>query len=278
VHDRIEARVQARVAKDRVAARMRDWEAYRMRNEVEVSVWKRMMDCALSLVWPGKWDIKVGAFMVNNVRDSIEDSAEKSVQAYDNAGKLAYYRFLHEVFEKNGVIHLALLNEMVSGYHLGREEAWLVRKPIILERDEAGRFHSDSRMCMQYRDGWGFYAWHGVRASEHIIMHPEQLTRTDWMAERNAEVRRVIQERLGMERFIEIVGSKQIDAGRRGKLIEIDLGTYEPERVAHYVQVQDSSTERQYYLRVPPSITKADEAIAWTFGMNAHDYQPGQET
>jgi hypothetical protein len=109
-------------------------------------------------------------------------------------------------------------------------------------------------------------------------MHPEQIERHEWVQELNAEVRRAIQERLGNERFVEMIGGKQIDAGRRGKLIEIDLGKYDPERVAHYVQVQDSSTERQYSLRVPPSITKADEAIAWTFGLSARDYRPGQET
>lgn len=94
----------------------------------------------------------------------------------------------------------------------------------------------------------------------------------------NVERRRAIQERLGTERFIDLVGGKLIDAGRRGKLIEINLGPGDRERVAHYVHVHDSSTERQYYLRVPPSITRVDEAIAWTFGLAEADYQPGQET
>ncbi|GHO96910.1 hypothetical protein KSF_069580 [Reticulibacter mediterranei] len=60
-------------------------------------------------------------------------------------------------------------------------------------------------------------------------------------------------------------------------MIEVDLGN-DPEGVAHYVQVRDASTQRQYYLRVPPSIRRADEAIAWTFGLDEQDYQPGQET
>jgi hypothetical protein len=48
--------------------------------------------------------------------------------------------------------------------------------------------------------------------------------------------------------------------------------------VAHYVRIQDSSTERQYYLRVPPTIQSADEAVAWTLGPNGQEYQPEQET
>jgi len=47
--------------------------------------------------------------------------------------------------------------------------------------------------------------------------------------------------------------------------------------VAHYVRVRDSSSEREYYLRVPPEIMRADEAVAWTFGLTEEEYQPEQE-
>lgn len=74
----------------------------------------------------------------------------------------------------------------------------------------------------------------------------------------------------------ELVGGKEIHVGKRGKLVEIDLGE-DPERIAHYVHVQDTSTERQYYLRVPPAIHDADEAVAWTFGLSKQAYRPLQE-
>lgn len=242
---------------------------------VEASVGKRIQDRLLKRAQAsvGKrvsWSVEI------QVQASVSKRMSESVRAYSNAGWLAFYHFFHEVFEENRLIHLARLNEMVSGYHLGREEAWLVRKPIILEH-EWGGFHNANGPCVQYRDGWGFYAWHGVRVPERVIMHPEQLTGEDWMFEPNAEVRRVIRERLSTERLIELEGVC-IDRGRRGNLIRINLSLRDPEGVAHYVQVQDSSTERHYYLRVPPTITSADEAIAWTFGMDARAYQPGQET
>jgi hypothetical protein len=166
---------------------------------------------------------------------------------------------------------------MVSGYLPGSEQAWLVRKPIRLEFDEQGRLHSAPGKCLQFRDGWGCYAWHGVLVPEKLIMHPEGVTREDWLQEYDLEVRRVIQERLGNDRFVELVGGRCIDTGTRGNLIEVDLGN-DPEGTAHYVQVKDASTQHQYYLRVPPSIRQADEAVAWTFGLDEQDYQPRQET
>jgi hypothetical protein len=233
-------------------------------------MWARVASIVRDSVWT---DMR--GRMGNSCQRTI---VQASVAAFYNARVLDLHRFFHEVFEENALIHLAQLNEMVSGYQLDPKEALVVRKPTLLERDAQGRLHSASGPCIRYRDGWGVYAWHGVRVPEKLILYPGQVTREDWTQERNVEVRRAIQERLGNERFIEMVGGKQIDVGRRGKLIEIDLGTDDPERVAHYVQVQDSSTERQYYLRVPPSITTVDEAIAWTFGLSARDYQPGQET
>ncbi|MBV9228911.1 MAG: hypothetical protein JOZ18_06330 [Chloroflexi bacterium] len=90
-------------------------------------------------------------------------------QAYEHESWLAFYRFFSDVFEPNALIHLAMLNEMVSGYCLGRDEAWLVHKPTRLEYDAQGRLHSATNTCIEYADGWGFYARHGVRVSDDTL-------------------------------------------------------------------------------------------------------------
>jgi hypothetical protein len=203
------------------------------------------------------------------------DSVQDIILAYREAGRLACFRFLHEVCQENALMHLARLNELVSGYRLGDAEAWLIHKPVRLERDEQGRLHSVDGMAIQYPDGLGFYAWHGVRCPEQYILG--QITRADWLRERNLERRRVIEERLGPDHFIALVGERCIHQSKRGMLMEVDLPG-DPERVAHYLKVRDPSTGRRYYLRVPPSITIADEAVAWTFGLDTATYQPDQET
>jgi hypothetical protein len=102
------------------------------------------------------------------------------------------------------------------------------------------------------------------------------LTRDDFFAASNAEVRRVIQERMG-ERFIWTIGARFIDSGSRGILYEVDL-PYEHEDMARYVELRDASSERIYYLRVPPTIQTAEEAVAWTFGLETDEYDPAQES
>lgn len=204
------------------------------------------------------------------------DMISYSVAAYDEAHWLAYYWFLHEHLATNGVIFLARFNELVSGYGstVGGEEIWLTRKPTRIERDERGRLHSSTGMCMQYRDGWGFFAWHGVSVPEELILSPEYLIKADWVQEKNLDVRRAFQERLGSERFVELVEGVSIDHGSHGTLIEITL-EQEPERVVHYVQVKEPATPHPVFLRVPPSIMRVDEAVAWITGNGGLAY--GQE-
>ncbi len=94
---------------------------------------------------------------------------------------------------------------------------------------------------------------------------------------RNLEVRRVIQERMG-PRFVSALGGELLDEGLRGRLYEVALPADDPERVARYVQVQDASTPRAYFLQVPPTIQTAAEAVAWSFQVTVEEYHPAHET
>lgn len=200
-----------------------------------------------------------------------------SISAYDAAPWLIVLRYFDAYLAPNRAGALARFNELVSGYWLGKSVALVVRKPRILARDERGRLHSISGPAVEYPDGWGFWAWHGVRVPERAIATPaEHLTRDDFLKEPNLEVRRVFQERMG-DRFLWELGARFVDGGPRGTLYEVDLPD-DPELVARYVQLTDPSTSRVYYLRVPQHVWTAEEAVAWGFGLDAGEYRPVRET
>jgi hypothetical protein len=211
-----------------------------------------------------------------NTRVKRWSSPGNSVGAYEEAPALGFYRYFDVYLAPNRYHALAHFNERVSCYWVGEELAIIVRRPKVLTCDEAGHLHSATGRCVEYRDGWGFYAWHGVRVSERIICAPQTLTRQDFLQESNVEVRRIIQERMG-ERFVREMRGKILDQGSRGTLYQVKLPR-DPERVAHYVQVQDTTTLRQYFLRVPPTIQTAAEAVAWSFQRSVEEYRPTQET
>jgi hypothetical protein len=151
-------------------------------------------------------------------------------------------------------------------------------RPEFIRRDEQGRLHSDRSMSIRFRDGWGLWHWHGVEVTEQIILKPYELKAKQALAEQNAEVRRVMVERIGMERFLSEAGASEIHRHERGELFSIDLPD-DPERVLRAVRVKDPSTGRIYFLRVPPTIERADDAVAWTFGFDvAKQYRPIKET
>jgi len=237
-------------------------------------------------------EASVGEHVQDSVRENIEasvgervqysvwESIRFSVRAYENASWLASYQFLAGYLAPHALplLHaLARFNEQVSGYWLGEEAALVVRRPRLLCRDEVGRLHCAAGKAIEYRDGWGFYAWHGVRVPEQVILAPERLSREDFVNEPNVEVRRVMQERMG-GRFVSELGGVVLDTGLRGTLYEVRLPKDDPEQVARYVQVQDASSKRGYFVRVPPTIQTAAEAVAWSFQLTVEGYHPAQET
>lgn len=111
--------------------------------------------------------------------------------------------------------------------------------------------------------------WRGVQVTERIAFDPSSISGADVLAEPNTEVRRVMMERMGYERFLAEVGAQELDrdhdAGGERRLVRIDLPNDEP-FVA--VCVQCPSTGRQYVLRVPPTIRTAHAGSAWLAGFD----------
>jgi Domain of unknown function (DUF6745) len=249
-----------------------DWVVGPVRQRVQAEVGDRIWDAI---------GIAAGSPIPQRIRDRSWDGTDHAlwhpVSAYDKAPDMAMMRYYGVHIGLNMAEALARFNEMASGYWLGRALALVVRRPTRLSVDGRGRLHHETAPCVEYRDGWGFWCWHGVRVAEHIVVTPaEELGKVDFFAEPNVEARRVIQERMG-ERFLWEMGMRFVDGGPRGVLYEVDIPG-DPDRVARYLQVQDPSTGRDYYLRVPPRTATAAEAAAWTFGLAANEYHPTRES
>ncbi|KUM38986.1 DUF6745 domain-containing protein [Arthrobacter sp. EpRS71] len=85
----------------------------------------------------------------------------------------------------------------------------------------------------------------------------------------NAEIRRAVIELIGYDKIID--RAELLDESTDGRLLRIKQENDEDIVLVH---VKDPSTERQYFLRVPPATMTAREARAWTFGFEAKDFEP----
>lgn len=158
---------------------------------------------------------------------------------------------------------------------------------------------------MLYRDGWAIYAIHGVAVPREFVEQPSSLTVERIDKEQNIEVRRVMIERYGLDRYMKDSHTELLHRDATGLLYRKELANDEAivmVRVLNSTPEPDGTLSRdealvafgeaaqaalhapvdarfkEYMIRVPPSMTKAHEAVAWTFGLTAEDYHPALET
>jgi len=162
-------------------------------------------------------------------------------------------------------------------------------RPLVLRRDDRGRPHCADGPAIAWADGLEAFAWHGVAVEPWVIREPERITVATIDAEQNAEVRRVLVERFGEERLVREGGAELLDSDVVGRLwrrrIDAEPTRWGPRREEPVVMVEvlnstpePDGTRKTYFLRVPPKLRTAREAVAWTFGLSGSQYRPEKET
>jgi hypothetical protein len=119
--------------------------------------------------------------------------------------------------------------------------------------------------------------WRGVLVPPDVVFHPERLSPEVILKERNAELRRVMLERVGVEETLKRAGAVTVDvdrdAGGERRLVET------PVDKMRYLLCRCPSTGRVYLLCVPPGTLHCRAAAAWLAGFDDWErYQPEVET
>jgi hypothetical protein len=120
-----------------------------------------------------------------------------------------------------------------------------------------------------------------METPRRFLENPETLTKADIDREENVEKRRGLIELYGTSRYLNDAGAKLIHSDKFGQLFRIEIPNDEPLTM---VKVKNSTIEpdgtyKEYFLRVPPYIHTAHDAVAWTFNIDkAEEYNPSQES
>src|SRR5581483_6996771 len=128
--------------------------------------------------------------------------------------------------------------------------------------------------------GFALYRWRGVTITPDFAQTLATLTVKAIQLERNAELRRIMLEHYGPERFILESGAKPKHQDETGRLWSVFLPGDEPITMVEVVNStpEPDGTFRTYWLRVPPQMRTAKAAVAWTFGLTEEAYQPVVQT
>ncbi|HEY9758460.1 MAG TPA: hypothetical protein V6C97_25060 [Oculatellaceae cyanobacterium] len=152
--------------------------------------------------------------------------------------------------------------------------------PMEAHLDNNDMLHNENGPALKFRDGSEVFAIHGAVLPNNVIRDTATITVEQIDKEPNAEVRRILIQRYGEIRYLQDSGATEIDSDDYGTLYKKPLLGDEPMVI---VKVKNSTPEpdgtfKHYYLRVPPYVTTARAAVAWTFDMKPEEYKPFKQT
>jgi hypothetical protein len=183
-----------------------------------------------------------------------------------------------------------ILKEFLDKQHLIPNEFWhtvlwlqenetlgFIRNGRIVWKDDQGKHEGNWQIFLRKcHSHWNENEILQRLKDYQLFFKRDTLTAREVLNCRNVEIRHRLLTKFGPERFFKELGGIIEHQDGDSQLIIINLGkNVEPMKV---VKVRDATTKQFYFLRVPLSIRSCREAIAWTFGLTADEYNPIQET
>ena len=213
-------------------------------------------------------------------RDGVRGAIRQCLYGQHDAHWLGFHDFFRAIglHEQPDLLRGLSAVAGAAGWWLPhRNLCWVSDRPRLIARDEGGALHTASGPALVYPDGWLLHAWRGTLVPGDWIERPETLTPRAALTHPSVEQRRAACEILGWERVLSELGVRSLQRDEDpgiGELVEADIPEIGRER---FLRVT-CGTGRRFALPVPPTMTTALEANAWTYGLDAHSYKPEVRT
>jgi hypothetical protein len=164
---------------------------------------------------------------------------------------------------------------------------WRQRRCLLVPRPAlhatSGRLHRGDGPAVEWASGLSYWFWEGLHIPRRLAAKGSEKARLQVLVRTpNLERRRLLLDRIGYERFLEITDATLAQQDDYGKLwhspLPVDGEPLTIVEVTNSTPDEDGS-HRRYFLRVPPETHTAREAVAWTFGFDdPHEYAVAVET
>ncbi|WP_093170127.1 DUF6745 domain-containing protein [Sinosporangium album] len=186
----------------------------------------------------------------------------------------------HSTTWPDGLASLATVARSAGWWWPFDNLAIVCERPTELHRDELSRLHRGDGPALAYPGGFGLHAWSGMPVPKDFITTLVNVTPERIRHEDNAELRRVMLEHYGFDRYLADTGAKPVQRDETGVLWRVHMDGDEPIVMVEVINStpEPDGTSRRYWLRVPPGTTTAREGVAWTFGVDPDDYTPLKQT
>ncbi|GAA1593869.1 DUF6745 domain-containing protein [Actinoplanes couchii] len=228
----------------------------------------------------GRLRARLGEDLVADLGTGARTTLLDAVYGQHDGTWLCTFEAADRLVPEAGLMHrLGGLAEVArqAGWWWAFEDAVvLTERPTLLARDNVGRLHRGEGAAMEFTDGYGLWAWRGMPIPGDLAAELPSLTMERIRSEENAEIRRVMLEHFGYERYLREAGARRQGTDETGTLWWLDLPGDEPLVMVEVVNStpEPDGTSRVYWLRVPPRTRSARAGVAWTFGLTEEEYQP----
>ncbi len=302
--DRIQASKLAVLSRERMDARAAMHEE--ATQAYQKAIWKLAWPDFKSLRWGspspseqwktaflGSWSFaeeaaREAAYRRGRNRQGMESASEEVESAAWLALEAAYWAAARALADGESpavehyiAAHLPFLQAYEAGlwcFWVCRDEVVAVPRPSIRIHDN--QLHHEDVPAVSWPNGTEYYFWHGIPVPSEVVESPQSLTVACIDAETNSEVRRVMIERFGQESYLIEGGAVKVDQTDWGTLYRRPIAGEEDLVMVKVINAtaEPNGTFKDYFLRVPPHIQTAKEAVAWTFQESTDDYLPVVQT
>jgi hypothetical protein len=188
---------------------------------------------------------------------------------YSGLGYDSGWTAFYEYFQKIGIDlsdldfnkWLTFLDSGIWASLFYENAAFVCAGPSKIHLNKDNNLHNETGMAIEWPSGWGLYFLNGVGVEDEIVTTPaEKLDPTLIQTEKNAEVRREIVRKIGIERIIQKLGGKTLDSWQEYELIE--LPQIEGMRTrALYLKMKNPSINTYHIEGVSPDCKTVQDAL-----------------
>lgn len=200
------------------------------------------------------------------VWDSVGDSVGDSGYGQHDAGWIGFYDyFLSELGlaeQTQKLIGLTLITENAGWFLPHKNLCWVAERHSVLNRNEQGQLHKDGGEALSYPDGFSIYALNGVRMKKCQVMTlAENITPEEVLSETNADIRRELIRKVGVERMLAKLPHKSMDRVGDYELLSVNLGNGATD--ARYLKMVNPSISCFHMEGVAPECDTVEKSLNW---------------
>ena len=211
---------------------------------------------------------QVWAQVWNQVRDQVGDQVYRAAYGAQDMGWVAWFRAMQAIGVNlpKSADTIAAVSENVGWWWPFENAVIVTERPCVIKFDGEKRLHCETGPAVEYRDGFGVYAWRGIRIPPEWIKDgpPDAIS---CLRVENIEQRRIACEMRGWHNILpKLPNAKLIDKHSNpqvGELWQGDLPDHGKER---FLQVK-CGTGRLFAIPVGMEFSTAREANAATYGI-----------